>query len=77
MKKKSYESALIRLEEIVEQLESKDMAIDDSLKLFQEGIGLYRFCNSKLIEVEEKITLIMEESNGLEEKPFLMDNLEV
>lgn len=77
MQHRSYEEALSRLEEVIELLEGKDVPIDDSLKLFQEGIELYRFCNLKLTEVEEKITLVMEENNGLDEKPFSIDNLEV
>lgn len=77
MEHKSYEEALKRLEEVIESLESKEVPIDDSLKLFQEGIELYRFCNSKLTEVEEKVTLVIEEENSLKEKSFSLENLEV
>jgi len=77
MENKTYEEALKRLEEVIDLLEGKDIPIDDSLKLFQEGIELYRFCNIKLTEVEEKITLVIEGTNGIEEKPFSLDNLEV
>ncbi|QUH26639.1 exodeoxyribonuclease VII small subunit [Serpentinicella alkaliphila] len=77
MNQKSYEEAVKRLEEVIELLEGKDVTLDDSLKLFQEGIELYRFCNGKLTEVEEKISLVIETNKGYEEKSFMLDNTEV
>lgn len=76
MDHKNYEEAVKRLEEVIELLEGKDVTLDDSLKLFQEGIELYRFCNGKLTEVEEKISLVIENNKGYEEKPFMLDNTE-
>ena len=57
----SFESAIERLEEIVEQLEAGDLPLDDSLKLFEEGVKLSRFCNTKLEEVERKIEILTKE----------------
>ena len=59
-----FESALKRLEEIVQKLEEGNLSLDDSLKLFEEGIQLSRFCTKKLSEAEkkvEKLTKIGEE----------------
>ncbi|SDK51030.1 Exodeoxyribonuclease VII small subunit [Natronincola ferrireducens] len=70
MKKMSYEKALKRLEEVVEQLENKELSLDDGLNLFQEGIDLYRLCNDKLNEAEGKITMMVEEKGEIEEIPF-------
>ncbi|AOY77070.1 exodeoxyribonuclease VII small subunit [Clostridium formicaceticum] len=70
MRKLSYEKALKRLEEVIQQLESKELSLEDSLKLFQEGIDLYRICNTKLNEVEEKIMIIIEENGEIKNIPF-------
>ena len=60
----NFESALKSLEEIVQKLEEGNLSLDDSLKLFEEGIQLSRFCTKKLSEAEkkvEKLTKIGEE----------------
>ena len=59
-----FEKAFQQLEKIVEKLEGEELALDDSLKLFEEGIGLSRFCHSKLEEVEKKIELILADAKG-------------
>lgn len=66
-----YEKALKRLEEVIQQLESKELSLDDSLTLFKEGIDLYRFCNTKLNEAEEKIMMVIEEDGKTKDIPFL------
>ncbi|WP_244272615.1 exodeoxyribonuclease VII small subunit [Natronincola peptidivorans] len=66
-----YEKAIKRLQEIIEQLENKELSLDDSLKLFQEGIELYRCCNTKLNNAEEKILMIVEENGVTTTTPFL------
>ena len=60
----SFESAIERLEEIVEKLEAGDLPLDDSLKLFEEGVKLSRFCNTKLEEVEHKIEILTKERDA-------------
>ena len=49
---------MTRLEEIVRILESGSATLDDSLKLYEEGISLVRACSSKLDDAEKKITLL-------------------
>ncbi|SNR86881.1 Exodeoxyribonuclease VII small subunit [Anaerovirgula multivorans] len=71
MKKMNYEKAMKRLEDVIEQLENKELSLDDSLKLFQEGIDLYRLCNAKLNEAEEKIQMIVEEDGVIKSIPFI------
>jgi exodeoxyribonuclease VII small subunit len=51
----NFESALKRLEEIVQKLEQGNLSLDDSLKLFEEGIQRSRFCSKKLSEAEKKV----------------------
>jgi exodeoxyribonuclease VII small subunit len=62
MSEKKFEEAMERLEQIVETLESGDLALDDSLKVFEEGMGLVNFCTKKLEEAEQKVTILIKES---------------
>lgn len=70
MKKKKFEDALKRLEEITHQLENKELELEESLKLFQEGVELYQYCHQKLNEAEEKISMIIDENGVIKEVPF-------
>lgn len=69
VKKKSFEQAMSRLEEIVNQLEQGDCGLDESLKLFEEGAGLAGLCNEMLDKAEQKVNLLVGEHSG-EEVPF-------
>jgi exodeoxyribonuclease VII small subunit len=62
MSEKKFEEAMERLERIVETLESGDLALDESLKVFEEGMGLVNFCTKKLEEAEQKVTILIKES---------------
>jgi exodeoxyribonuclease VII small subunit len=71
LKIKDFESALKSLEDIVAQLEAGDMTLDRALELFEEGIKVSRFCNSKLEEAERKVeVLIKTAEGGMKEMPF-------
>jgi exodeoxyribonuclease VII small subunit len=59
-----FEKAFEQLETIVRRLESEELPLDESLKLFEQGIGLSRFCHQKLEEVEKKIELILADAKG-------------
>jgi exodeoxyribonuclease VII small subunit len=50
-----FEEAFERLEEIVAKLESGDVALEESLDLYTEGMTLVKFCNQKLTVAREKI----------------------
>ena len=52
----TYETAVKRLEEIVDLLEKNEAPLDESMKLFEEGTKLAAFCNEKLINAKQKIT---------------------
>lgn len=56
-----FEEALVRLEEIVRNLEQGEASLDESLLLFEEGVRLARFCNEKLDEAEAKIEIMINE----------------
>lgn len=65
-----FEKKLTRLEEIVHKMEKGDLALDESLKLFEEGVKLSRECQGKLTEAEAKVKILMGEGvNG----PVLQD----
>ena len=71
LKVNDFESALRSLEDIVTQLESGDLTLDRSLELFEEGVKISRFCNSKLEEAERKVETLMKAADGtLKETPF-------
>lgn len=69
--KKTFENALSQLESIVARLENGDLPLEDSLKLFEEGIKLSRFCNQKLNEAQKKVEVLLKGNGGkLEPRPF-------
>lgn len=59
-----FEDALKRLEEIVGKLEQGDVSLDDSLKLYEEGQSLIKFCHDKLTKVEEKVKELVRTEKG-------------
>lgn len=59
-----FEKSFDRLEKIVQRLESEELSLDESLKLFEEGIGLSRFCHRRLEEVEKQIETILADAKG-------------
>jgi exodeoxyribonuclease VII small subunit len=61
---KKFESALEELESVVEQLESGDLSLEDSLAAFEKGVGLVKYCNQKLSEVEKKVELLIKDKEG-------------
>ena len=67
MEKLTFESAMKRLEEIVTSLENGTVALDESLKLFEEGIKLTKYCENELKNIEAKAAKILEDS---QEKEF-------
>ncbi|MFT7243603.1 MAG: exodeoxyribonuclease VII small subunit [Candidatus Azotimanducaceae bacterium] len=71
--KKSYpfESSLARLESLVEQMESGELSLDESLKLFEEGIKLTRECQQALADAEQKVNLLLEKNGVAETTEFL------
>lgn len=60
----TFESAMSRLEEIVGQLEGGKVSLDASLKLYEEGISLVRFCSETLDNAERKIKIVKNGSDG-------------
>ena len=65
-----------QLEQIVQELETKDVPIEKALKKFEKGVLLSKHCSELLDETEEKITLLLQDNKGnIEEKTITMDDL--
>lgn len=60
----TFEQALTSLEKIVERLEKGELALEESLKLYEEGIRLSRLCHGKLEEAEGKIETLLKDARG-------------
>jgi len=73
----TFEESLKKLESIVEQLEKGDLALEDSLKLFEQGVNLSAACKQELEAAEGKVQMLVKQRDGttkpepfLTEKPF-------
>jgi exodeoxyribonuclease VII small subunit len=66
MNKLSFEEKLEKLEKLVKTLESGEQSLDESVKIYHEGIQLAKACHHELKEAEKTIVELMTE-NGLEE----------
>ncbi len=74
-KKITFESALKRLEEIVGYLEEGEKPLEESLKLFEDGMKLAGLCSKRLEEAERKVEILKRQENGkLKPEPFEMQN---
>jgi len=67
----TFDACLTRLEQLVSALEAGNLPLEESLKVFEEGIALARHCARYLEEAERRIeTLTKDESGALTTKPF-------
>ena len=70
----TFEESLKKLESIVEQLEKGDLALEQSLKLFEEGVGLSAACKQELDSAEGKVQQLVKQRDGsLKAEPFLTE----
>lgn len=66
-----FEEAMASLEKIVESMQDGKMPLDESIKKFEEGVGLIRICQKRLEDAEGKINMLIKDSNGkTDEIPF-------
>jgi exodeoxyribonuclease VII small subunit len=77
-KRKTYEEALSRLEEIAQLMEDGTIGLEQSVKLYKEGVELSLFCSKKLNEAEQEVSLLQKTAEGdFESTPFDSDLTEV
>ncbi|MBA2367509.1 MAG: exodeoxyribonuclease VII small subunit [Candidatus Protochlamydia sp.] len=74
----NFETALIRLEEILERMNGGTISLDESLKLYEEADKLLALCNKLLNEAEKKIELLVKNRNGelalgIDDKPLTQE----
>ena len=71
MSELKFEECLARLEQIVAALESGNLPLEESLKVFEEGVALARHCGRYLEDAERRIeTLAKDDSGALTTRPF-------
>lgn len=64
MKKLSFDAALKRLEEIVDLLESGQLSLEESLRMFEEGVKISLYCQEELQKTDGKVSLLIKKMNG-------------
>ena len=70
MKENKFEDAMRELEDIVKRLENGDLPLEESLKIFEKGIALSRFCFNKLEEAEKRVSILIKDEGGMRKEPF-------
>ena len=71
VKKKTFETALKELEEIVRQMESGDLCLEDAVKKYESGMKQSKYCLDLLDKTEKRISLITKDDDGsVKELPF-------
>ena len=70
-----FEQAMARLEAIVGELENGDLPLDESLKIFEEGIRLSKNCLKVLEEAERKVEVLVQDKSGKKQlRAFSLDD---
>ena len=59
-----FETSLKKLEEAVNRLESGELSLDDSLKVFEEGVRHASLCSRKLNDAQKKVELLLKRKDG-------------
>jgi exodeoxyribonuclease VII small subunit len=69
-----FEDCLARLEQIVASLEAGNLPLEDSLKVFEEGVTLARHCSRYLDDAERRIEMLVKDDSGTTtSKPFVFE----
>lgn len=77
-KEKSFEENLERLETIVRELELGTLSLEDALRRFEEGVRLYRLCEERLKDAEQRVEILLKQADGtVVEAPFEAESEEV
>ncbi len=75
MAKKTFEKAMMALEQIVKELETGDLPLEKAFEKFEEGVKLSKFCSEKLNETEKRVTLLLKDQEGdVLKQPFLSED---
>ncbi len=69
-KKGNFEESIEKLEKIANELEKGDLNLDEAVSKFEEGMKLSQQCTKILEEAEKKISILIENENGIVEENF-------
>jgi len=73
-KEENFEELLNRLDEITTKLEKQEeLSLEESMKIFEEGIEISKKCNKQIEEAEKKITILIKENDEIKEENFIQD----
>lgn len=70
MKEENFEELIAKLEDITNKLESDKLSLDESVKLFEDGMKISKKCNEKLEDAEKRITILLKSDDGIKEENF-------
>ncbi|MGA3084866.1 MAG: exodeoxyribonuclease VII small subunit [Thermodesulfobacteriota bacterium] len=71
MSKERFEDTFKKLETIVNKLEGGDLPLEETMKLFEEGMRLSRLCSERLAEVQKRVEILLKTEDGrLKPQPF-------
>lgn len=71
MSKERFEETFKKLEAIVNKLENGDLPLEESMKLFEEGMRLSKICSQRLTEVQKRVEILLKSADGnLQSQPF-------
>jgi exodeoxyribonuclease VII small subunit len=67
----SFEAALARLETIVQRLESGDVGLEESIRIYEEGVKIKAFCEKKLGEAQMRVEkIVLAPDGGVKTEPM-------
>ena len=66
----NFEELMVKLEDITNKLEKEQLSLDESVKLFEEGMQISKECNNKLEDAEKRITILINENDEIKEENF-------
>jgi len=69
----SFESCLEQLEKIVKELESGELPLEESLKLFERGMELSEMCRKQLSAAESRVEILLKKDGKIEAQPFELE----
>ena len=69
----NFEELIGKLEEITNKLEKEQLSLDESVKLFEEGMQISKECNSKLEDAEKRITILINQNDEIKEENFVAE----
>ncbi len=70
-KEENFEKLIEELEKITNKLEKEQLSLDESVKLFEEGMQISKKCNAKLEDAEKRITILINQNDEIKEENFI------